>query len=98
MRKADGSQERPIPMGPLFQFVSCPNYCAEVCSWICFSILTHSLPCRFLPLLITLAILFTLTGFLQMYVWAVKKHKGYLKTYGDAYKKLHRKAIIPFLL
>ena len=48
--------------------------------------------------LITLALLFTVTGFLQMYVWAVKKHKGYLKTYGDAYKKLHRKAIIPFLL
>lgn len=45
-----------------------------------------------------LALLFTLTGFLQMYVWAVKKHKGYLKTYGDEYKKLHRKAIIPFLL
>lgn len=33
-----------------------------------------------------------------MYVWAVKKHKGYLKMYGDEYKKLHRKAIIPFLL
>ena len=44
------------------------------------------------------ALLFTLTGFLQMYVWAVKKHKGYLKTYGDTYKKLHRKALIPFLL
>ena len=88
MRKADGSQERPIPMGILFKFVSCPNYCAEVCSWICFTVLTHSLP----------SLLFTITGFLQMYVWAVKKHKGYLKMYGDNYKKLHRKAIIPFLL
>ncbi|KNB43371.1 3-oxo-5-alpha-steroid 4-dehydrogenase [Blastocystis sp. subtype 4] len=88
MRKADGSQERPIPMGPLFKFVSCPNYFAEICSWIFFTILTHSLP----------SLLFTLTGFLQMYVWAVKKHKGYLKTYGDTYKKLHRKALIPFLL
>ena len=46
MRKADGSQERPIPMGPLFKFVSCPNYFAEICSWIFFTILTHSLPCR----------------------------------------------------
>ena len=43
------------------------------------------------------ALLFTITGFLQMAVWAMKKHRGYLKTYGDAYKKLHRKAIVPFI-
>lgn len=32
-----------------------------------------------------------------MAAWAMKKHRGYLKTYGDAYKKLHRKAIVPFI-
>ena len=98
MRKADGSQERPIPMGPLFKFVSCPNYFAEICSWIFFTVLTHSLPCIDSVEVSFVALLFTLTGFLQMYVWAVKKHKGYLKTYGETYKKLHRKALVPFLL
>lgn len=29
---------------------------------------------------------------------AVKKHKGYLKDYGDDYKKLKRKAMVPFLI
>ncbi|KAM7454689.1 hypothetical protein BLSTO_04555 [Blastocystis sp. subtype 1] len=73
--------------GPLFALVSCPNYTAEVSSWICFTIATHSLP----------ALLFTLTGFLQMAAWAMKKHRGYIKTYGEEYRKLHRKAIVPFV-
>jgi very-long-chain enoyl-CoA reductase len=30
--------------------------------------------------------------------WAKGKHKGYLKTYGDEYKKLGRKAMVPFVI
>ena len=29
--------------------------------------------------------------------WAMKKHNGYKKAYGDAYTKLRRAAIVPFL-
>jgi len=85
--KGEGSQDRTIPTGFLFNYVACPNYTFEVFSWVGFSIMTQ------LPF----AYLFTLVGFLQMADWAQKKHKGYKKTYDKEYTKLRRKAIIPFL-
>ena len=87
MRAKEGSKERPIPSGPLFALVSCPNYTFEALGWVGFSLMTH----------IFWAYAFTLVGFLQMWAWAKKKHRGYLKAYGDEYKKLGRKPIIPFL-
>jgi len=86
MRPAEGSTERKIPTGFLFDFVSCPNYTFEVLSWVGFSIMTQ----------IFFSYAFTLVGFLQMADWAVKKHKNYLKSY-EEYKGLRRKAIIPFV-
>jgi very-long-chain enoyl-CoA reductase len=41
--------------------------------------------------------LFTVVGFYQMSEWAVQKHRNYLKQFGDEYKKLNRKAIVPFV-
>ncbi|CAI5708292.1 unnamed protein product [Peronospora destructor] len=88
LRPAEGSKERPIPKGPLFALVSCPNYTFEVLGWVGFSIFTQ----------VAASYVFTVVGFLQMADWALKKHRGYLKTYGDNYKKLRRHAIIPFIL
>ena len=83
-----GSKDRPMPIGALFSFVSCPNYTFEVLSWVGFSLMTQ----------IAAAYLFTLIGFLQMTDWALKKHSSYLRTYGEQYKCLKRKAIIPFII
>ncbi|CAH0520120.1 unnamed protein product [Peronospora belbahrii] len=85
---AEGSKVRPIPKGPLFALVSCPNYTFEVLGWVGFSLFTQ----------VAASYVFTVVGFLQMTDWALKKHRGYLKTYGDDYKKLRRHAIIPFIL
>lgn len=87
MRPKEGSQERRIPSGFLFNYVACPNYTFEVASWIGFSIMTQ----------IPFSYLFTLVGFVQMADWAQKKHKGYKVTYDKEYTKLKRKAIVPFL-
>jgi len=87
LRPAAGSKLRPIPSGFLFDYVSCPNYTFEVTGWIGFSIFTGILA----------SYAFTLVGFLQMYDWAKGKHSGYLKAYGDDYKKLRRAAMVPFL-
>lgn len=46
---------------------------------------------------IGLAYAFTLVGFLQMAQWALQKHVGYIKA-DPSYKKLGRKAIVPFVL
>lgn len=88
MRPAEGSKARPVPTGPLFALVSCPNYTFEVLGWVGFSLFTQ----------IFASYVFTLVGFLQMADWALKKHRGYIKSDGDAYKKLRRKAIVPFVL
>lgn len=87
MRPKEGSQDRNIPSGFLFNYVACPNYTFEVMSWVGFSVMTQ----------IPFAYLFTLVGFLQMADWAQKKHKGYKKQYEKEYIKLGRKAIIPFI-
>jgi very-long-chain enoyl-CoA reductase len=87
MRPAEGSQDRSIPTGFLFDYVACPNYTFEVMSWVGFSIMTQ----------IPFSYLFTLVGFVQMADWAQKKHRGYKKTYDKEYTKLRRKAIIPFI-
>lgn len=46
MRKADGSQERPIPMGPLFKFECLSQLLRRDLFMVFFTILTHSLPCK----------------------------------------------------
>ena len=88
LRPADGSKQRPIPKGFLFNFVSCPNYYAEVMSWVGFSLMTG----------VIIGWVFTVVGGFQMLQWAQMKHKAYIKEYGDEYKKLRRKAMIPFIM
>ncbi|GET89284.1 enoyl-coA reductase, putative [Leishmania tarentolae] len=85
MRKSDGDTTRNVPKGPLFAFVSCPNYFFEIMSWVAFSIGTNMLSSWF----------FTLAGFVQMADWAKKKHRGYVKA-DPANKK--KAAILPFIM
>jgi len=90
MRPEEGSKERKFPTGFMFDLVACPNYFFEVMSWVGFTIMTN------LPA----SAIFTFVGLAQMTQWALGKHKGY-KTdpaTGEAYKKLGRKAIIPFII
>jgi very-long-chain enoyl-CoA reductase len=87
MRPNEGSEKREAPKGVLFSLVSCPNYTAEVLSWVGFSLATK----------IASSWAFTLVGFLQMTQWALQKHSGYKKS-DENYKKLGRKAIVPFLI
>lgn len=77
-----------IPFGYGFNWVSCPNYFFEIMSFVGFSILSGNWA----------YILFTLVASVQMYIWAVGKHKRYLKTFGNDYKKLNRKVLVPFVL
>lgn len=67
--------------------MSCPNYTAEVLSWVGFSIFTQ----------VGVAYAFTALGFAQMAQWALQKHAHYKRT-DESYKRLGRKAIVPFLL
>jgi very-long-chain enoyl-CoA reductase len=85
--KEKNKGEKGIPDGEGFELVSCANYFWEFLAWIFFSILVNTIPFY----------IFTVIGFYQMTLWALKKHRNYLKTFPDRYPK-NRKAIIPFLL
>nr|CAG8493319.1 4088_t:CDS:2 [Entrophospora candida] len=81
-----GTRDHKIPYGYGFNLVSCPNYSFEILAWISICILTKSLA----------AYLFTIVGSIQMYFWAIKKHKNYHKDFKE-YPK-NRKALIPFII
>jgi len=87
-----GSNERAIPRGFLFEFVSCPNYTFETMAWTGFSVMTQTLT----------SYLFLLLGAGQMYMWAVAKHRRYRKEFdGKEGRPLYprgRKAMFPLLL
>lgn len=76
-----------IPKGYGFDWCSFPNYFFESLAWLSYAILVGNWS----------AWLFFIIGSGQMYIWAIKKHKRYLKIFGDDYKKLKRTAFIPFL-
>jgi len=87
-----GSNQRAIPCGFLFDFVSFPNYFFEITAWIGFSILTQTLT----------SFLFMVIGGTQMYFWALAKHRRYKKEFdgkeGRPLYPKNRKVMIPFLL
>ncbi|KAK5664832.1 Very-long-chain enoyl-CoA reductase [Batrachochytrium dendrobatidis] len=82
-----GTRVRNIPMGYGFNHVTCPNYFFEILGWIVLSLITGSLAVWF----------FTIVGAVQMYFWAVKKHKRYIKEFGDKYPR-RRKILIPYII
>ncbi|XP_075257915.1 very-long-chain enoyl-CoA reductase-like [Convolutriloba macropyga] len=90
--RPEGSKVRKIPFPTgnpftiLFNLVSCPNYTYEAGIWICYSIMTQSLP----------AGIFTMLGFYQMTVWALGKHRNYKREFPQYPRG--RKAIVPFVI
>lgn len=77
-----------IPYGFGFDLVTCPNYLFEILAFVGMTILSGNWS----------YFVFTMVAAVQMYIWAVGKHKRYLKTFGDKYKKLNRKLLIPYVL
>ncbi|OON18557.1 trans-2,3-enoyl-CoA reductase domain protein, partial [Opisthorchis viverrini] len=70
----------------MFNLVACPNYTYEVMAWLGFSIMTQSLP----------ALMFTVVGFIQMAIWALKKRQAYIREFAEFPRS--RRAIVPYLL
>lgn len=75
-----------IPRGFLFDIITCPNYTAEVCGWIAFSVATQALP----------AFIFAIVGAGQMAIWAAGKHARLRKIFDgrDGREKYPRRWIM----
>ncbi|KAF9580954.1 3-oxo-5a-steroid 4- dehydrogenase [Lunasporangiospora selenospora] len=80
-----GTKIRKIPRGYGFDLVSCPNYFFETLAWSAISLLTLSWSAH----------LFLVVAVGQMYIWAIKKHKGYRKEFSDYPRG--RKAMFPLI-
>lgn len=76
-----------IPRGGMFKYVTSANYLGELTEWIGFAILTWSLG----------ALAFAVWTFANLAPRARKIHGRYIAEFGDEYKRLQRRFIIPFI-
>jgi very-long-chain enoyl-CoA reductase len=86
-----GTNERAIPRGFLFEWVSCPHYSCEILSWLGFNLVTQTIA----------GALFMLVGAGILGVWAHTRHVAYKKEFtGEAGSELYparRRALVPGL-
>ena len=86
LRKNDADRTYKIPYGPLYEYISCPNYLAEMIEWCGWALMTRS---------------FTGLAFLwytaaNLGPRALANHRWYKEKF-DEYPK-SRKALIPYIL
>lgn len=82
-----GDTRHYIPNKGLYRFVASGNYFGEFVEWVGFAILTWSIP----------GAVFALWTFANLAPRARSIHERYCKEFGDEYKSLNRKFILPFL-
>ena len=87
--RAAGSNEKQIPRGFLFEWLSCPHYLCEILSWVGFSLATQTLA----------GFAFMLVGAGILGAWAHTRHVAYKKEFsaegGREPYPLKRRAILP---
>jgi 3-oxo-5-alpha-steroid 4-dehydrogenase 3 / polyprenol reductase len=97
-----------IPTGGWFQYVACPHYLAEVLLYVSYAVLIgldgrwpepaaagSSLSAFLHEFRFVFAFLFC---FCNLLFSALESHAWYLQKFGDTYRLLHRKAMIPFIV
>ncbi|KTW27192.1 uncharacterized protein T551_03186 [Pneumocystis jirovecii RU7] len=80
------SRIRQIPKGFGFNLVSCPNYFFEYTSWLIVASISRSLS----------SWIFLAVSGVQMWLWALKKHRRYIDEFNDYPKQ--RKVMFPYIL
>lgn len=76
-----------IPRGGMFRYVTSANYLGEFIEWCGFAILTWS----------AAGAVFALWTFANLAPRAESLHARYISEFGDEYRRLGRKCIIPFI-
>ena len=76
-----------IPRGGMFSYVTSANYFGEFLEWCGFALLTFS----------AAGAVFALWTFANLAPRARKLHQRYEREFGDEYKKLNRKDILPYI-
>ena len=85
--RKEGDTKHYIPYGGMFRWVSSANYFGEFVEWVGFAVLTWSWS----------GAVFALWTFANLAPRAVSLRKRYEAEFGDEFRRLHRKSIIPFI-
>lgn len=85
--RAPGDSKHYIPRGGMYRYVTGANYFGELTEWLGYAILTWSLG----------GLAFFLWTFANLGPRARAIHGRYIKEFGDEYKNLNRRYIIPFI-
>ncbi len=82
-----GETGHKIPRGGMYRYVTSANYFGELTEWVGFAILTWSWA----------GAVFALWTFANLVPRAASLHKRYCEEFGDDYRRLGRKRVIPFI-
>ena len=82
-----GDTRHYIPQGGMYRYVTSANYLGELTEWIGYAILTWSLG----------GVAFVVWTFANLAPRAKSIHSRYISEFGDQYRSLNRKYIIPYL-
>lgn len=82
-----GDTRHYIPKGGMFRYVTSANYLGEFLEWVGFAVLTWSLA----------GAVFAFWTFANLAPRARKLHQRYVNEFGDNYRRLNRRYILPFL-
>lgn len=82
-----GDTRHYIPHGGMFRYVSSANYLGELLEWVGFAIFTWS----------AAGAVFAIWTFANLAPRAAKIHRRYEQEFGDDFKRLHLKRLIPFI-
>ncbi len=87
LRKERTDNKYYIPKGGMFKYVSAPNYMGEMLEWLGWTIMTYSIA----------GLVFFIWTFANLAPRAVITHRWYKEKFGEEYRKLDRKAFIPYI-
>lgn len=82
-----GDTRHYIPRGGMFRYVTSANYLGEVVEWTGFAILSWSLG----------GLVFAIFTFANLAPRARQLHMRYCREFGDEYRRLNRRYIIPYI-
>jgi steroid 5-alpha reductase family enzyme len=87
LKKSTGTYQ--IPQGGLFQYVSCPHFLGEILEWTGFCIASN---------FSWATLSFLVWTSCNLIPRALAQDEWYHATFPEEYKKLERRAIVPYLL
>eukprot|EP00658_Telonema_sp_P-2_P065682 TRINITY_DN54873_c0_g1_i1.p1 TRINITY_DN54873_c0_g1~~TRINITY_DN54873_c0_g1_i1.p1 ORF type:complete len:108 (+),score=12.37 TRINITY_DN54873_c0_g1_i1:123-446(+) len=77
-------------------FVSCPNFAAEIVEWVGYAIAVYGASGMY-PTFIA-ALSFPVYTLCNLAPRAMQHHQWYVEHFGEEYRRLNRKALVPFLV